>query len=83
MTSFFANYERNSNLFNYKESLVLTNVAKLRIKMFKKIHENIMKMQNKTFNYINKKRKNALLLKKRNKIYLFAKNFKKKVKAKN
>ena len=52
------------------------------LKYLKKIHENIMKMQNKTFNYINKKRKNAFLLKKKNKIYLFAKNLKKKNKNK-
>ena len=41
-----------------------------------------MKMQNKTFNYINKKRKNAPLLKKKNKIYFFAINFKKRSKNK-
>ena len=53
---------------------MLTNVAKSRIKMFKKIHENIMKMQNKTFNYINKKRKNASLLKKKIKYIFLQKN---------
>ena len=61
---------------------MLTNVAKSRIKMLKKVHENIMKMQKRTFDYINKKRKNAFLLKKENKIYLFAKNLKKKNKNK-
>ena len=81
-TSVFANYERNSNLFNYKKSLMLTNVAKTRIKMFKEIHENIVKMQNNIFNCINKKRKNASSLKKRNKIYFFAKNLKRKGKNK-
>ena len=50
--------------------------------MLKKVHENIIKMQDKTFNYINKKRKNAPLLKKRDKIYLLTKNFKKKDKSK-
>ena len=79
---FFANYERNSNLFNYKKSSILTNVAKLRVEIFKKVHENITKMQNKTFEYDNKKRKNISLLKKRNKMYLFAKNLKKKNKKK-
>ena len=57
---------------------MLTNVAKSRVEMLKKVHKNIMKMQKKTFNYINKKRKNAFLLKKENKIYLFAKNLRKK-----
>ena len=82
VTSFFANYERNSNLFDYKEPLVLTDVAKLRVEMFKEVHENIMKIQKRTFNYINKKRKNAPLLKKKNKIYLFARNFKRRGKSK-
>ena len=57
---------------------MLTNVAKARIEMLKKVHKNIIKMQDKTSNYINKKRKNAPLLKERNKVYLFAKNLKKK-----
>ena len=61
---------------------MLTNVAKSRIEMFKKIYENIIKMQDKTFNYINKKRKNASLLKKKNKVYFFAKNLKRKDKNK-
>ena len=61
---------------------MLTNVAKSRIEMLKKIHENIIKMQNKTFNYVNKKRKNTPLLKKGDKVYLLAKNFKKKSKNK-
>ena len=61
---------------------MLTNVAKSRVEMLKKVHENIIKMQNKTFNYINKKRKNTSLLKEGNKIYLFAKNFEKKSKNK-
>ena len=80
--SFFANYERNSNLFDYKESSMLTNVAKSRIEIFKMIYENIVKMQNKTFNRINKKRKNAPLLKERNKVYFFTRNIKRKGKSK-
>ena len=82
ITSFFANYERNSNLFDYKKSLMLTNVAKSRVEMLKKVHENIMKMQKKTSTYVNKKRKNASLLKEENKIYFFAKNLRKKNKNK-
>ena len=39
-------------------------------------------MQDKTFNRINKKRKNALLLKEENKIYFLTKNIKKKSKNK-
>ena len=82
-TSFFVNYERNFNLFDYKKSSMLTNATKSRIETLRKIHDNITKMQVKSSIYINNKRKNAFLLKKRNKIYLFTKNFKKKIKAKN
>ena len=75
---FFVNYERYFNLFNYKKSLILTNATKSRIEIFKKIHDNIIKMQIKSFAYINNKRKNALSLKEEDKIYFFTKNFKKK-----
>ena len=61
---------------------MLTNVAKSRVEIFKKILKNIIKMQDKTFNYINKKRKNAPLLKEGDKVYFFAKNFKRKGKNK-
>ena len=40
------------------------------------MHNNIMKMQQHFFKYVNKKRKIASLLKKKNKIYLFTKNLK-------
>ena len=82
VTSFFANYKRNPNLFDYKEPLILINVAKSRVEMLKKVHENIMKMQDKTFKNINKKRKNAPLLKEEDKVYLLAKNLKRKNKNK-
>ena len=82
ITSFFVNYERESNLFDYKKSLILTNATKSRIKILKRMHENIMKMQSKSSKYINNKCKNAPLLKKKNKIYFFIKNFKKKDKNK-
>ena len=57
---------------------MLTNAPKSQIKILKKIYDNIIKMQIKSSIYINSKRKNAPLLKERNKIYLFAKNLKKK-----
>ena len=56
-TSFFANFKRNFNSFNYKESSMLTNVTKLRIDMMKQIHDNIMKMQIKSTIYQNTKKK--------------------------
>ena len=81
-TSFFVNYKRNFNLFDYKKSLILTNATKSRIEIFKKVHDNIIKLQIKSSTYINNKRKNAPLLKEGNKIYLFTKNLKKKNKNK-
>ena len=78
ITSFFANYERNFNLFDYKESSILKNATKSRIKILKKIYNNIMRMQIKSSNYVNKKQKNASLLKEENKMYLFTKNLKRK-----
>ena len=61
---------------------MLTNATKSKIKTLRRVHENITKMQIKFANYINKKRKNAPLFKKGNKVYLFAKNLKKKSKSK-
>ena len=56
---------------------MLTNATKSRIKTMKQVHDNIVKMQKKLSTYLNKKKKNAPLLKKRNKIFLLIKNFKK------
>ena len=81
-TSFFVNYERLLNLFDYKESSMLANATKSKVETLKKVHENIIKMQFKFANYANKKRKNAPLFKEGNKIYLFAKNLKRKSKNK-
>ena len=81
-TSFFVNYERKLNLFNYKKLLILTNAIKLRIETLKKIHDNIMKIQSKSLKNTNNKRKNTSLLKKGNKMYFFTKNLKKKNKNK-
>ena len=46
-TSFFANYERNPNMFNYEEPPILTKVTKSRIKILKQVHNNIIQMQKK------------------------------------
>ena len=69
-------------MFKYKESSILINVTKSRIEIFKKVHDNIIEMQIKSFTYINSKRKNAPLLKEKNKVYFLTKNFKKKNKNK-
>ena len=82
MTLFFVNYERNFNLFDYKKSSILTNATKSRIKILKKIHDNITKIQVKSSTYINNKRKNSSLLKEGNKIYFFTRNFRRTNKSK-
>ena len=41
---FFANFKRNFNLFNYKESSILTNATKFKIKTLRQVYENILKM---------------------------------------
>ena len=46
MISFFINYGRNFNFFDYKESSMLTNATKLRVETSRKMHDNILKMQN-------------------------------------
>lgn len=58
-TSFFVNYKRESNLFNYQQSSMLIKIAKNKVEILKKIHENILEMQHKFAIQINKKRKKA------------------------
>ena len=76
MTSFYANYDRESNLLNYEQLKISANATERQMKTLKMIHNNIMKMQQRFFKYINKKRKMASLLKKKDKIYLLTKNLK-------
>ena len=74
VTSFFANFERESNLFEKPRNQVSTKVAITKGHMIKKIQKNIQKMQKSSTTYQNKKRKKASLLKKGNKVYLLTKN---------
>ena len=76
MASFYANFERESNLLNFRQSEVLTDAAEKQIKTLRIVHNNIMRMQQHFFKYVNKKRKTAPLLKKRDKVYLLTKNLK-------
>ena len=76
MTSFYVNFERESNLLNFRQSKVLIDAAEKQIKTLRIVHNNIMRMQQHFFKYINKKRKIASLLKKKDKVYLFTKNLK-------
>ena len=76
MTSFYANYDRESNLLNYEQSEVSADAAERQVKTLRMVHNNIVRMQQRFFKYINKKRKMAPLLKKRDKVYLLTKNLK-------
>ena len=72
MSSFFANFEKKFNLFEFELSNKSTQSTIQKIKTFKRIHDNIFKMQKKSTIY---QKKNEFQLKK-NKIYLFTKNLK-------
>ena len=61
---------------------MLTKIMKLKIKILRRIHENITRMEKRLSIYQNKKKKNAFLLKKRNKVFLRTKNLRKKIKNK-
>ena len=74
MILFYANFERESNLLNFRQLKILINAAEKQIKTLRIVHNNIIRMQRHFFKYINKKRKIAFLLKKKNKVYLFTKN---------
>ena len=76
VTSFYANFERESNLLDFRQSKVLIDATKKQIKILRIVHNNIIRMQQYFFKYVNKKRKIAPLLKKRNKVYLLTKNLK-------
>ena len=72
--SFFANFGKKSNLFERELQHVSAQSAIKRAKTFKEIHSNIVRMQQRSTAYQNKKRKTMLQLKKRDKIYLLTKN---------
>ena len=63
-TSFFANFEKKFNLFERKLSHVSVQSAIKKTKIFKTIHSNIVRMQQKFTIYQNKKRKTMFQLKK-------------------
>ena len=75
-TSFFANFGKKSNLFEKKLQHVSAQSAMKRVKTLKKIHSNIVRMQQKSAVYQDKKRKTMPQLKKGDKIYLLTKNLK-------
>ena len=58
--SFFANFEKKSNLFETKLQHISAQSAMKRVRTFKKIHSNIVRMQQRSIVYQNKKRKTML-----------------------
>ena len=76
MTSFYANFGRESNLLDFRQSEVLADATEKQIKTLRIVHNNIVRMQQHFFKYVNKKRKIAPLLKKGNKVYLLTRNLK-------
>ena len=72
----FANFGKKPNLFEKKLQHVSAQSAIKRAKTFKKIHSNIVRMQQKSTAYQNKKRKTMPQLKERDKMYLLTKNLK-------
>ena len=76
VTSFYVNYERKFNLFEKLKNQISIEFALAKVNKIKEIRNNIFEMQKKSTTYQNKKRKMAPLLKKRNKVYLYAKNLK-------
>jgi len=76
VTSFFANYGREPNLFGEERKHLLAQSVIKKVATLKKVQINILKMQERSIKYQNKKRKTTPQLKKRDKIYLLTKNFK-------
>ena len=73
-TSFFANFEKESNLFERSINVKTTQSIIDRVSTLQKVHENILRMQITSTKYQNKKRKIKSQLKKKDKIYLITKN---------
>ena len=73
-TSFFANFEKESNLFERSINVKAIQSIMNRVSTLQKVHENILRMQVTSTKYQNKKRKIKSQLKKKNKIYLITKN---------
>ena len=74
ISSYFVNYERESNLFEKKLKHVSADSTMNRVKRLKNIRENIQKMHLKSEKYVNKKRKKGPQLKEEDKVYLLTKN---------
>ena len=76
ITFFFANFEKESNLFDKSRNRVSIATTITKEDIIKTIQDNIFKMQKNSTTYQNKKRKTTPLLKEGNKTYFFTKNLK-------
>ena len=76
VTSFFVNFERESNFFERSRNQISIETTIVKEKRIKTIQDNISKMQRHSATRQNKRRKTTSLLKKRNKVYLLTKNLK-------
>ena len=64
--SFFANFEKKFNLFEIFKKHKLIDAIILKINTLKQIYENIIKLQKHFANYQNKRKKNNILIEKKN-----------------
>jgi hypothetical protein len=76
VTPFFANFGKESNLFDQKRKHLAAQLVIERVATLKKIHDNIASIQIRSAKYQNKKRKMASQLKEGDKMYLLTKNLK-------
>ena len=74
ISSYYANFDKESNLFEQNLEHVAADLIINRVKRFKNIKDNIQKMQFKFEKYINKKRKEDPQLKEGDKVYFLTKN---------
>jgi hypothetical protein len=82
VTPFFANFGKESNLFDQERKHLAAQSAIERVATLKKIHDNITSMQIRSTKYQNKKRKMTPQLKEKDKVYLLTKNLKTRKKSK-
>lgn len=74
-TLFFANFGKEFNLFKSLKADKMTQTVIKRVDILKQVHKNILQMQHRSTTYQNKKKKTMSQLKKGNKVYFLAINF--------
>ena len=74
ISSYFVNFGKEPNLFGQELDHVSADLVMNRVRKLKDIRDNIQKMQLKSKEYVNKKRKEDPQLKEKNKVYLLTKN---------